>query len=227
MTPVLRVPMVSLVGEITRQQLPTRTATFGLRQSLFRQEVPAYQERAPSSHTGELSSRESLERTNPRAAYSSAFDFANLQKKSNDRDGNCNQRVTETTAPEGNFFERSVRVFMCSRGHCHRRVRQLGDFFRTERVNANASFDELCVYLFEVEFGFADLHPRALGSLQGFRCRVNIQAQLQNGGLHAADLHHRCIVRMTSRTNANAFRAEHAVVSLSDFVVFVTDNASG
>ena len=83
------------------------------------------------------------------------------------------------------------------------------------------------MYLFEVEFGFADLHPRALGSLQGFRCRVNIQAQLQNGGLHAADLHHRCIVRMTSRTNANAFRAEHAVVSLSDFVVFVTDNASG
>src|SRR5207249_4683372 len=84
-----------------------------------------------------------------------------------------------------------------------------------------------CVYLFEVEFGFADLHPRALGSLQGFRCRVNIQPQLQNGGLHAADLHHRCIVRMTSRTNANAFRAEHAVVSFSDFVVFVTDNASG
>src|SRR5437667_2371211 len=81
MTPVLRVPMVSLVGEITRQQLPTRTATFGLRQSLFRQRVPVYQERAPSSHTGELSSRESLERTTPSSPWQKCRDCPELTSK--------------------------------------------------------------------------------------------------------------------------------------------------
>src|SRR5213594_4954305 len=114
--------MASLLGEITRQQLPTRTATFGLQQSLFRERVPVYQEQAHSSHIGEPSSRESLERTTPRVAYSSAFDFANLQNKSNDRDGNCNQRVTKTTTPDANFFECSAGIFMCGRGYLHGRV---------------------------------------------------------------------------------------------------------
>src|SRR5262245_60699649 len=80
MTSLLRRRMEPLVGEITRQQPPMRTATFGLRQSSSRQRVRVSHLTAHSSHTGALSSRESLERTTSSRLLKNPFETTNAPR---------------------------------------------------------------------------------------------------------------------------------------------------